>query len=583
MGKKKRKENGTRYSYQAALVVPGSEGNRQGDDDNSTSKKNNECRQFSQVHSTWFPQVKWVSRHNQSHQTSTDQKLGENSSTSPANIHTKKNATQTKGTEPAPPSTVSKPSPAHTCSALVSELNEVKGKLMPTAKFCAEAVNRYHCENVTSPEYEFRRARSICNPYESLGETFSKNRCQRHAKQSRKRERCRQSTPGLSQFVNRAAIKLANVDALLGYCLTTAQKPQNSTKREDEPYVFVDLCGAPGGFSEYILYRHAQPAFLADQDRGRRNSHNRDFERGTSGIKSCFGFGMSLRGSNDDGRGTPWDLDHLKHHHLPTEQAQNPRKGCSNKKLSYRVCHGADNSGSIYVWNNVLNLQREISTTVLGAGGNCHSPHASLVVADGGFDAQRDSNNQEGLAHRIIVSQTAAALTLLRPGGIFVLKMFGFREKGTRRVLHFLYSRFDKITFVKPIVSRPASAERYLVCHGYAGCEKGWDGLRWRERMMLNPEEQKDSAQSNGLLEELMDSFGLQMLQLNIDTCNSIIEYLRNKSAGQAVDCTSLYQKPNRCLDLNMYEEAWQLFSRCNSFGINQELSILDGHTKEIK
>lgn len=60
---------------------------------------------------------------------------------------------------------------------------------------------------------------------------------------------------GLNQrmFMNRSAIKLANVDALLDFRLTVQPMTQSN-----ETFGFVDLCGAPGGFSEYIMYRCCQ-------------------------------------------------------------------------------------------------------------------------------------------------------------------------------------------------------------------------------------------------------------------------------------------------------------------------------------
>jgi len=514
------------------------------------------------IQPSWFSEVKWVSRHDQSNQISCEN-VGARSSSVPRDLLVNSATHLPKVAVPTSPT----PLPITGYSVLVSELNALKEQLMPAAQLCADAINKTQRENATTPEHEFRKARSTCNPYESLGETFSKKRFNRRTKKSSKRNRYQQQTPGLSQFVNRSAIKLANIDALLGYCLTTAaQKLQNSLKSEDGSYVFVDLCGAPGGFSEYILYRHIHPASLTDHDQVfSRSSNSRDSSgRGIHGVQSCHGFGMSLSGSNDDGKGAHWDLDHLKHYHL---NFNDPRNSYLNEKLSYHVCNGADNSGSIYTWDNVLSLQREISTTILGEAGIGHSPFANLVVADGGFDAQRDSNNQEGMAHRIIVSQTAAALFLLRPGGIFVLKMFGFREERTRQLLNFVYKCFDKMTFVKPILSRPASAERYLVCQGYTGPGIGWDGFTWREQMMVNSDGKKRSVQSYGTLEKLMDSFDLQMLQLNIDTCSSIIEYLRNKSAEQEGNDTPLYQKPNHYLDLDMYAAAWQLFSQSKSLG----------------
>ena len=273
---------------------------------------------------------------------------------------------------------------------------------------------------------------------------------------------------------------------------------------------------------------------------------------------------MSLSGTNEDGKGVPWNLAHMKRFHLPSNGASNATGGV-NGKLQYQVCTGKDGTGSIYNWDNVLQLEREIVAVVSGKEADdrdCHNPLANLVVADGGFDAQRDSNNQEAVAHKIIASQTAAALTLLRPGGSFVLKMFGCQETATRRMLQYLFGRFDRLTFVKPVLSRPASAERYLVCLGYSGPPAGWDGRLWKERMMDTSQLSDDTTDDGrDCLEELMDSFDLDMLRLNIDTCRSIIEYMdaKRETIEQGNGATALMRTEH--LDLQEYEAAWQLYS----------------------
>jgi hypothetical protein len=57
-----------------------------------------------------------------------------------------------------------------------------------------------------------------------------------------------------------------------------------------------------------------------------------------------------------------------------------------------------------------------------------------LVLADGGFDAQRDSEDQEGLALRLIACQAGAAISLLATGGALVLKCFNFQHSRTIKV-----------------------------------------------------------------------------------------------------------------------------------------------------
>ena len=388
-------------------------------------------------------------------------------------------------------------------SVLLTELNEIKNDLMPAAQ---------RASSEREAHYEFRRARSICNPFECLGHTYDSKK---HAKSSPKRRRS-----GLSQFVNRSAIKLANIDALLGFTLTSACCPRHGDAVS--PFVFVDLCGAPGGFSEYILFRLKHPVGLEEAP------------------ESCLGFGMSLSGSNEDGKGVAWNLEHLREYHLDKSQ------GCCQYK--FQNTSGEDGTGSIYNMRNTLNLQKLISTALREKASS--DGLARLVVADGGFDAQRDSNCQESLAHKIVVCQAAAALSLLEVGGVFVLKMFGFRETRTRRMLSHLYECFEKMAFVKPVLSRPASAERYLVCYGYEGAGVGFEGSKWRDQMLAMTD--GASYRKHAPLEALMDSFDEDMLRLNIDMCKSIIEYLEAKGRGEELP-------PRSNLDTRLYESAWKL------------------------
>lgn len=454
-------------------------------------------------------------------------------------------------------------------ASFCEELNALKHQLMPAAKSCAEAINDFHQQNGskerTNPSYEYRRARSMCNLYETLGETIHNNK----SKKGTKKKRNSSSPSGISQFVNRSAIKLANIDALMGFCLTHPPSgPHNTTAKY---FAFVDLCGAPGGFSEYIMHRRVNPVDHEckkdiDGDEYKKNGGS----SGSSISVPCYGFGMSLQGSNEDGTGLRWDLSHLERYRHRQYISSKKRK-CSNQHsvMHYSVCNGSDGTGSIYSWDNVKCLQREVASTLspnnshaceLQTDGEVRNGLVHLVVADGGFDAQRDSSSQEDLAHRLVVSQIAAALLLLRPGGKFVIKMFGFHLEKTKRVLQYLLDRFEMVGIFKPIVSRPASAERYLVCCGYDGLSDEWDGLVWKGEMM-----REGQATSDGLRNHfsegswLINSFDMKMLQLNIDSCRSIVKYLdERRLAAKSGAMSKIYDK-RRDIDPYSYEQLWQL------------------------
>ena len=403
--------------------------------------------------------------------------------------------------------------------SLTQQLVQVKRRLFPAAEQFAE------CAAEEDPEYAmyqqsaheaFQAARSRCNPLEILGE--------------------KRTGSLASIFMNRAAVKLANIDALVDFCLTqTSEDCQNFTdppsfnpssttttttipqnlNHEEDPFIFVDLCGAPGGFSEYI-------------------THRCQYE-GSCPPGSVFGYGMSLIGTNEHGTAAPWRMNrsvYLKH-------------ACLGQ---YRICEGADGTGNIYVWENVQHLihlmeqdaqQRIVrgSRRRTSPANNGHSnpsrplesrvsnAKAHLVVADGGFDAQRDVEDQESIAQKLIVCEVAAALAVLRSGGSFVLKLFGFQTDVVRAVLADLMERFDDMIVVKPISSRPASAERYLVCYGFRGLETGWTGPSWRNKMFLG--ESYSDKKLDGTT--YFDRFDRDMLQLNLKSCFAILTHLENR------------------------------------------------------
>jgi cap1 methyltransferase len=363
--------------------------------------------------------------------------------------------------------------------ALHHQLSQIKRRLWPASEDCSRADSQ-------DPYVHFEQARRACNPLEVLGEG-------------------RQG--GLnSLFMNRSAIKLANLNALLGFSLS----------RHDGkgPFVFADLCGAPGGFSEYILQHCRHPL--------------------------CRGYGMSLVGSNEQGRGADWKIRNTN---------------------NYQTCYGADGTGDIYNWENVLALQSMVRT-------DCANTNAStciedgkvhLVLADGGFDAQRDSEHQEELAQKICICQAAAALTLLKEGGMFVMKMFGFRTAPIRTLMRNLMDAFDHIIAIKPISSRPASAERYVVFSGFKGTNNEFDGLKWRKytflgdtgRVALTDAKVKRARH----LDNYLDAIDLDMVNLNLKTCFAILSHLQSRDGfaqSNAVATTTKLQHPESTLTLTL-------------------------------
>jgi len=373
--------------------------------------------------------------------------------------------------------------------SLSRQLLEIKRRLNPAAEACAASVNRRQgrSEEVTTPGYEFVEARNETNPFEILGQKRNNGLTKR--------------------FINRSAIKLANIDAIMEFRLV---QPTAS----NEPFVFVDLCGAPGGFSEYIMLRCC------------------DY-----GTPFVYGYGMSLMGSNEHGQGFDWKLsNHVSKVHATTCQ--------------YSVCQGQDGTGDIYKWENVLNLKETMQKH-----GN---PKAHLIVADGGFDAQRESEEQEALSQKLLICEVTATLSCLREGGTMILKMFGGQTSLIRSMMVEIHKVFYSLQLTKPISSRPASAERYLIATGFQGMHPLWNPHEWRDSLFLGRGLDTNETVTKQV-SSFLDLFDNQALHLNATACFSILSYLETKQRDTEKDRLLLSSEERYEVPVERYRRAWRL------------------------
>ncbi|KAG2174785.1 hypothetical protein INT43_005847 [Umbelopsis isabellina] len=227
----------------------------------------------------------------------------------------------------------------------------------------------------------FTLARSRTNPFDKIGQAI---------------------------FICRAATKLAVLDVHFNLL---ASPDSNQT------FQFADLCGGPGGFSEYLLWR----------------AH-------TSG-QAIHGYGITLKGENDKN----WRLDAF---HPDTDV-----------KHSFTILDGKDHSGDICIPDNLANFASHILQQAANG--------VDLVVADGGTNFQGQQDKQELIARQLLICQTAAMLSVLRKGGKFVCKFFDITLETTAGLVWILYQCFESICITKPLTSRPANAERYIICNNF--------------------------------------------------------------------------------------------------------------------
>lgn len=237
---------------------------------------------------------------------------------------------------------------------------------------------------------ELQRSRSRCNPFETLGKLF---------------------------FQNRAALKMANMDAVFDFMFT---RPTNETGEPqvgpDDLLYFADVCAAPGGFSEYVLWRR------------KTDSH---------GFCDAKGFGFTLQ-AND-----------FKLHDFFAAPAEffEPHYGKN----------GPNGDGDIYVPDNITCFVNFVQKTTGGQG-------VHFMMADGGFSVEGQENIQEILSKQLYLCQFLVALGIVRTDGHFVCKLFDVFTTFSVGLVYLMYRCFKYVTLHKPNTSRPANSERYIIC-----------------------------------------------------------------------------------------------------------------------
>lgn len=94
---------------------------------------------------------------------------------------------------------------------------------------------------------------------------------------------------------------------------------------------------------------------------------------------------------------------------------------------------------------------------------------ADLITADGGIGTAGKETLQEIVHYKLFFGEMLAALTAQAAGGSFVLKVYDIFTRFTVELVAFISSFYESTCFYKPITSRQANSEKYLVCTGFLG------------------------------------------------------------------------------------------------------------------
>lgn len=154
---------------------------------------------------------------------------------------------------------------------------------------------------------------------------------------------------------------------------------------------------------------------------------------------------------------------------------------------------GVDKTGNLYNLDNIEDL-----VTTVGVN-SC-----DLVTGDGGFDFSSDYDSQEVASLKLIACELYACMRLQKIGGCSIIKMFDLWKPSTHAILDIVFKAYKDVYMFKPLTSRPANSEKYLVCVGYNGVVE--EDLELLRSFILDPKQDlRGEVRAQHLLKSLVE------------------------------------------------------------------------------
>ena len=163
---------------------------------------------------------------------------------------------------------------------------------------------------------------------------------------------------------------------------------------------------------------------------------------------------------------------------------------------------------------------------------NFKDKKAYFITADGGFDYSNDFNKQEENSSRIIYSEIVSALAIQDKGGNFIIKIFDTFTIFTLKCIFLLNLFYENIYLYKPLTSRVANSEKYIVCKNFKGIDE--DLLeKFLESIKVFPEKNPDIITiklPNNFMYEF-DSYNNQFVNNQIEFIDKTLNIIKNKDS----------------------------------------------------
>ncbi len=204
------------------------------------------------------------------------------------------------------------------------------------------------------------------------------------------------------------------------------------------------------------------------------------------------------------------------------DKAQTFLRENPNIKINY----GADNTGNIYKLENMKHFEQSIGVK------------ADFITADGGFDFSSDFNDQEKQSLRIIFCEIVLAISCQNLGGTFICKFFDLYSKTSIKLIYLLKCLYNEVIIEKPVTSRPANSEKYIICRDFLGIDenylsrlyivvKSWELVEEKGNTIIDIFSDEDAIPEeflNNILE-----FGTRHFNLQKNNIDKTLDLIHNK------------------------------------------------------
>ena len=130
-----------------------------------------------------------------------------------------------------------------------------------------------------------------------------------------------------------------------------------------------------------------------------------------------------------------------------------------DKHSNIKILYGKDGTGNLYNLDNIIDFSNKVGK-------------ADLITADGGFDFSLDFNSQEKIVYKLLFCEITTILSTQKVGGNFVCKCFDLFEENSIKLLWVLSLFYNELRITKPVTSRPANSEKYIIGKNFKGITK---------------------------------------------------------------------------------------------------------------